>query len=354
MRHLILLFLLISLSAKAQPNVTQAHLPAVGNELSLSFSFSNEPWDVNSGPNQNWNLSRREFEPSSNPLNYQAASSLAGGNLFPLATMGFAQGDAHFFLRSGASGLEQVGYYYTRIRNPTLAKVTYQPPLRVIPLGLALNQTQNTTSKRVSYDSVDANTFTKTIGTHTQRFSFVAWGNLTLPGSGPKQVMVLQTDHTSVDSIFTSTTGISGNYTFTEIIEEGDVQPSDYMFIQAGNPALLLSASTVDNGDGDVVTTFVQYSNGPLINVKEKQIADAIAVFPNPSIDGKVVIKAKNPIFFNSDIQVFNSLGKQVKFTIEPSQNGETQLQLLHSKPGFYLIKCAGENGETVSKLMVQ
>jgi hypothetical protein len=352
MRLFYLLPLFFAFSVLAQPNVTQAHLPAVGQSMGFGFHNFMGDWEDPMGTNQNWDFSTLQF--TNGPLvTYQTPGSVPGGGQFPLATMAQDFGSGVLFFRSTSAGFEQVGEYMPFVSNPVQAKITYQPPLRLYPLGLTFSQSQIATSKRTTYDSLDATTYAKTISTVRREFTYVAWGNLTLPNASPALVMVIRSTETKRDSVFTSTSGINGNYVFDEVFEPGDPEPPDYMFIQAGTPALLLSAVTYEDGEGNLETVLTRYSGTPATGREENLEAEMFQLFPNPS-QGQDVRLTNLPEGVKV-ILVQDMMGREVaRFQVQGQKDLDVKAGLL--APGLYglqLLDMDGRIGLKTQKLLV-
>lgn len=338
MRLIFSLLLLPVLFVRAQPNVTLSHLPVPGTVSYVSFSSQNEPWDGTSGANQTWDFSDLSFSPGF-PLTYQPAASLEGSNRFPAATMGYRLGENNWFLRSTATGLEMVGEFQTSISNPILASTTYQPPMTFFPLGLSFNQTRTTVSRRISFDSVDVNTATKTISSQKSEFTYVAWGSLTLPNASPIQVMVVKVTETTKDSLYTSTTGLTGDYTFTEVIENSELSPPVYMFLQAASPALVLTVSSFENVEGNFESSFVWFSSTAPTQVQNNRFAAPVQLYPNPGRKEDVVLT--NLSDKAEAVWVFDSFGREVA---KVSAKGQEHVVLPSHRfpPGVYSVRIGG------------
>lgn len=346
MRLFHLLPFLLTFSAMAQPNVTQAHLPALGQSAGFGFHALMGDWENPMGTNQNWDLSTLQFT-NGPQVTYQTPASVPGGGQFPLATMAQDFGSGVLFFRSTSAGFEQVGEYMPFVSNPVLAKITYQPPLRMFPLGLTYNQSQTAISNRTTYDSLDATTYLKTISTIRREFTYVAWGTLTLPNASPALVMVIRSTETKRDSVYKSTTGINGNYIFDEVIEPGDPEPPDYLYIQAGVPALLLSAITYVDGEGNLETVLTRYYGSPATPVEETLATQAIQLFPNPS-QGQDVRLTNLPEGVET-ILLEDMMGRQVaRFDLQGQKELALKASLL--APGLYSLQLLGPDGQMAAK----
>jgi hypothetical protein len=89
---------------------------------------------------------------------------------------------------------------------------------------------------------------------------------------------------------------------------------------------------------------------GNLLSTAELDAFEALAVYPNPSIDGTIQISAS---YLVNQIEIYSIGGQRIMLIDRPFETQNTHI-ITGLNSGFYFIKLKAEGSETVRKIIVR
>ena len=119
-----------------------------------------------------------------------------------------------------------------------------------------------------------------------------------------------------------------------------------YNATQDGKYAVIISNTA---GCSDTSAEF----NYIYTNIREnEQSANQVSIYPNPS-DGKFSISLNFKPHAPLKVNVYDAVGRKVFFTSSMLQGNNAEINLLHLKPGIYLLNISGENLESNERIVI-
>lgn len=338
----LLLFLVLSVSLKAQITVTQNDLPSVNDTLHFKTGTINN-FDPNAtGANQTWDFSQLTFNNeradtiisvTSTPLVYNVIFNFTVANLAyinqspPSFATGITVSDYYDFYKKGSSYYRKAGFGATI--NNVQTPVKYDNPELYFALPLTYGTIDSSTSK-YGLTIPDYGYYGQTIN---RKHQADGWGTIITPYGTYDAIRVKETVNTT-DTIYNDSFGFGYNIN----------RPVSYEYYWLTNGLKSHVAKITKNGMA--YTIEIHYEPATLVN---SNVVDNISLFPNP---------VKENLNINSlpggtkNIILVNTLGQNVISTESAESNLNLDLSQLSN--GIYELKVENENFKYSKKIVIQ
>lgn len=329
-------FLLVGFGVKAQPTITEANMPQIGDMLPIVYctDVPNESTlDAQTGANYTWDFTGLSTE-SNSAFTFSNPSTTLWSDDFPSSDLsGYVpENEAYAFYSTGSSELVADGFRLVIGPGDTLMQDYTDSEL---VLSLPANYNDNVSDNFSGSGFGGGFAFTVT---GSNSYTIDGYGTLMLPTGTYTNVLRYRADRSEAASI--------GGFPATTIVKD------QWIWVSADYRYWLLLMELID--DGVSVSDNVWYQSAPLAALTTG-IADVaeegFTVYPNP-VAANGTLQLSRALNADESVQLFDTQGRMVKNTNEAT----SAVSLDGVSAGVYVLKILNGNGQSIStqKLIVQ
>jgi hypothetical protein len=287
MRNILVIIMLCSYTAKAQPTILQEHLPQAGQIFTANNDYQGGAQFLPTPPSstaQVWDHTSSFGTTTQEQVVFLPANEIVGSIHFPEATTGlsytFGTSQLAIFYSSGSEGFKVEGFYHREEGLFTVVTTHYDDIHIPVPLTYGNELTVNVLEEEVKIYDDQATPAEMHRRWTTRTMTADAFGTLMTP-AWPSGVEVIRHRYDTeqiVDSAFTDATGIgSGPWEFQTVEISNDVE-TDYNYLRAGQPLFVMEIE----GDGSFAT---YYESSITTSIGDAPSLARSVVHPNPATD---------------------------------------------------------------------
>lgn len=303
---------LVPLLLQGQITINSSHLPVAGQVFVNAIDDTYNAPLLPGGASQTWNYTGLLNLDQDTTAFLNAAATPYGPSDFPSSNLAIhTPADSMYLYASTNTGGLSIDGYYFYTSSPPFGQnaIPFNPSYLFIPTPFTYLDTQSSYYKYV-IDIDTALPYIRFVHQVNQAFVGDGYGTLQLPTATYANTLRIKATETIIDSLLADTTG---NGTYFMIDPPSVTQLSNYYWVQAAQPILLLSIASDSLG---VTGNNSSYNLASTTSVQEPSPVSTanVHIYPNPA-SGLVNVTLLKEGTSNTVFRLFDVQGRVIRET---------------------------------------